>query len=94
MRPSLFACFLVFGLVSALVACTKRADQARLQTDFDHICAAQKDFLSAGKMKGVDKAELLVERMKRKREGLTVDAAIRAADQLTQAGSPEMRALA
>jgi hypothetical protein len=69
-------------------------DQARLKAEFDHICAAQKDFLSAGKMKGVDKAELLVERIKRMRDGLTIEAAIRVSDKLTQAGSPEMQALA
>lgn len=42
----------------------------------------------------MDEAELLVERIRRMREGLTTDRAIEAADQLTQISSREMRTAA
>lgn len=94
MRTTLAALILVTGLMATFVACTRSSDQAKLKADFDHICAAQKDFLSALKLKGVDEAELLVERMRRMKEGLTSEAAIQVADQLTQISDPAMREMA
>lgn len=91
MRPHLPIATLTLSLAGALIACTKSGDTARLKADFDHICAAQRDFLSARKMKGVDEAELLVERIRRMQEGLTAEAAIQAAEKLTDLASQAMR---
>jgi hypothetical protein len=82
------------GLTATFVACSRGSDQAKLKADFDHICTAQKDFLSALKLKGVDEAELLVERMRRMKEGLSSEAAIQVADQLSQISDPAMRDIA
>jgi hypothetical protein len=94
MRKILAALAVGTALTGGLIACSKKAEQAKLKADFDHICASQKDFLSARKLKGVDEAELLVERMRRMREGLSMETAIETADQLTQTTSYEMRSLA
>lgn len=78
-------------LTGALIACSKKADQAKLKADFDHICSSQKDFLSARKLKGVDEAELLVERIRKMQEGLKTEAGAQIASAMTQPASPDMR---
>lgn len=91
MRKILAALSLGTALTGALIACSKKADQAQLKADFDHICAAQKDFLSARKLKGVDEAELLVERIRKMEEGLKTETGAQIASAMTQPASPDMR---
>lgn len=91
MRKILAAISIGTALTGALIACTKQNEQAKVQADFDHICASQKDFLSARKLKGVDEAELLVERIRKMQEGLKTEAGTQIASAMTQPASPDMR---
>lgn len=54
-----------------LSACTKTPSQETLKQEFAQLCATQKDFLAARALKGVNEAELLVERNKKMRAGAT-----------------------
>lgn len=91
MRKILAALILGIALTGGLIACSKKADQAKIQADFDHICTSQRDFLSARKLKGVDEAELLVERIRKMLEGLKTEAGTQLASAMTQPASYDMR---
>lgn len=74
-----------------LASCTKLGGQggSEARKDFDHICQAQKDYLSALKLKGVNQAELVVERSKKMREGITNGEAIEAVNNLLHAANKQ-----
>jgi len=75
-----------------LVACTKTGVDTNLtRQDFDNICSAQRQFLEARQLKGVNEAELLVERNSRMVDGLQSEAAMGIAAALLEPGSPARR---
>ena len=78
----------------ALAGCTKTgANKEAALRDFNRICQAQKDFLEAKKMKGVEVSALAVERAKRMGEGLETEAAFKAVEVMTVAAEGDRRAL-
>ena len=74
-----------------LAACTKLGGQggSEAKKDFDHICQAQKEYLNALKLKGVNQAELVAERSKKMREGITNEEAIEAVNNILHASNKQ-----
>jgi xylose isomerase len=78
----------------ALAGCTKTgANKEAALRDFNRLCQAQKDYLEARKLKGVDISALAVERAKRMGEGLETGAAFKAVELMTVAAQSEQRAV-
>jgi len=90
----LFTPCLALLLLLALPACSKTgSNKEAAQRDFDRLCNAQKDFLEARKLKGVDIAELAAEKAKRMGEGLESEAALRAIEAMSVAAAGDHRGL-
>jgi hypothetical protein len=87
---------LVLALALLLSSCSKTGgtDRAQVKEEFSRICQAQKEFLEARQLKGVNEAELAVERNLRMRSGTMTEPALRLIDLLGESPAEERAKLA